>query len=527
MKVAVYVVLLVFLSSCTFVKNAAVQAEYARIQASDPSMLNLKHMIDRETFFVYGLVGQAPAAFPVSRFTVAAFSDRFQKHELVDVLHNVVPGTHYGLNLPPGHYDLIAFADVNGNGVYESDEAMGRLSLDLHEEKGVRKILGKVDIPIERPARIDWHVALGAQTARVREQSLFFPPDTIRELDDALFDADTATLGMYHPTAFLERAGTMFYALEEDIAYKIPVIFVHGIDGSARDFSAIVQKLDRTRFKPLFFYYPSGGDLNQMAVFFFEIFLSGKVLPIDENVPRIVVAHSMGGLVVREALNKLGGVSLPQTTFISLATPFGGMASAASGERNPLLVIPSWRNLNPDNAFIKDLYRTPFSKTVVHRLVYAYGNPGLLKVGDDSDGIVPLVSQLHPRARQQAAEQIGFNASHVGILRDAAALDYVLGQIAQVKTAYPDMHMASFLKGGFDQSLGAHYSKQEAYVLRYYGKYLRDLVQHNIQPMNTFHQHFLDVANHQKKPSTDAETAWLKFVADYPEVAAAGARTAQ
>ena len=42
--------------------------------------------------------------------------------------------------------------------------------------------------------------------------------------------------------------------------------------------------------------------------------------------PIVVVAHSMGGLVVREAFNllDLGNSDLPQIVFISLATPFGG-----------------------------------------------------------------------------------------------------------------------------------------------------------------------------------------------------------
>lgn len=67
----------------------------------------------------------------------------------------------------------------------------------------------------------------------------------------------------------------MFYALEEDEAHKIPVVFVHGIGDSARAFEPIISQLDRDRYKPWFFYYPSGGDLDQLAGLFYNLFLSG------------------------------------------------------------------------------------------------------------------------------------------------------------------------------------------------------------------------------------------------------------
>jgi len=109
-----------------------------------------------------------------------------------------------------------------------------------------------------------------------------------------------ATLGMYESAAFLELAPMLFYALEEDIGYKIPVIFVHGINGSPREFAEIVKHLDRRLYRPWFFYYPSGNDLGQLSEFFYNIFLSGKVIPLYQT-PTVIVAHSMGGVIVRDA----------------------------------------------------------------------------------------------------------------------------------------------------------------------------------------------------------------------------------
>jgi pimeloyl-ACP methyl ester carboxylesterase len=111
---------------------------------------------------------------------------------------------------------------------------------------------------------------------------------------------------MYDPASFFEQAPTTFYALEEDLGYKIPVVFVHGIAGSAREFEFFIGRLDRLRYKPWFFHYPSGGDLGRLAELFYQIFLSGEVYQSD-GMPMIIVAHSMGGLVVREAINKYEG----------------------------------------------------------------------------------------------------------------------------------------------------------------------------------------------------------------------------
>ncbi len=524
----IFTALLVLLSSCTFVKNAIVQSEYARIQSTDPSMLNLKHMVERETYFVYGTVGADPDTRALGQvLSVAAFSDRFQKHELVDAMHQVVPGTHYGLNLPPGHYDLVVFSDGNANSVLESHEVVARRLLELPEATHAARVRGNVDLETGAARMLEWPVSLPVAKTAQREQSLFFPPNTLRSLDEPLFDRDMSALGMYHPAAFLEKAGTMFYALEEDIGYKIPVIFVHGIDGSARDFSAVVDKLDRTRFKPWFFHYPSGGDLTQMADFFHGIFLSGRVIPLDENVPVVIVAHSMGGLVVREALNRLEADSKRDITFISMASPFGGMASAEAGANNGLLVLPSWRDLSPANDFIKRLYRKPLPGYVANRLVYAYGNPDRIKLGETSDGVVPLSSQLTKAAQQQAREQIGFNASHTGILRSPEAIEYLMLQLDQVKTRYPVRHMQFFVQGGFHQPLGSHYTGMEVYILRHYGKYIRALVQHQITPLNGVQQALVDVAAGTREANANSEKAWLKFRADFPQEANAEAQLPQ
>ena len=507
---------IIFSASCSYLENAAIQNEYRRIQEADPSMLNLKHMIELETFFVYGKVLDPSDKLNHLALSIAAFSDRFQQREMVDVMHRLSSNTHYGLNLPPGAYDLIVFADVNQNGLYENNEAVGQRQLVLKQVDSQSKVESKIDIMIGAIKTLGWPVEIPVRNATELEQSLYYPAGTLRQLEDPIFDKDMSTLGMYHPAAFLEKASTMFYALEEDIGYKIPVIFVHGINGSAREFKNIVDKLDSTYYKPWFFHYPSGADLGQMAQFFHNVFLSGKVIPVDEKIPIIVVAHSMGGLIVREALNLLDSSQKMTLHFISMATPFGGHPAAAAGEDKGLISIPSWRDLNPSNKFITNLYRRTLPPFVSHQLMYAYGNPKKLKVGENSDGVVPLSSQLHETAQKQTIKQTGYNVSHVEILQAPKAIDQLIHTIEQVHIKYPKEHVNFLLQGGFSVSLGDNYSKIQRYIIRTYGKYIRALVQQNIKPANPYQEDLLEVVQKKLAPKTDSDIAWSNFVTDYP-----------
>src|SRR5512141_1488045 len=77
--------------------------------------------------------------------------------------------------------------------------------------------------------------------------SAAFPDGTVRDLDDPLFSSETADLGFFEPRAFARSAPLLLYALEERQEGKVPVVFVHGMRGSPRDFRQIVEGLDRSR----------------------------------------------------------------------------------------------------------------------------------------------------------------------------------------------------------------------------------------------------------------------------------------
>ena len=517
-RLAVATCLAIGASACTYLRYAAVQAEYARIQNSEPGQLNLKHMIDRESFMVYGSSIDAAGNYAGLPKAIAAFSSKYRSNERVDTMFFEVAGSHFGLNLPQGQFDLIVFADIDGDGVFESSEAVAQRPIEVNDSLVPDKVLGNVDLRMESPVTIDWPVSIEVPDYHGRGESVYFPSGTIRNLDDPIFDSSFSILGMYDPASFMEQAPTMFYALEEDLVYKIPVVFVHGIGGSAREFESIVDKLDRSRYKPWFFHYPSGGDLDQLAELFYQIFLSGKVYRSGDK-PMIVVAHSMGGLIVREAINKYRDKKreTPLPLFISIATPFGGHAAAATGENHGLIVLPSWRDLNPQNAFIGNLYRKPLPEFVHHELIYAYKNPGTIKIGENSDGVVTLTSQLHPPAQRQASGQFGFNNTHTDSLQSEEVFEHIRGLMDTVKNAYPPAQLDLLRQGGYDVPLGEPYSPLSRHMIKTYGKYLMALTRGSLTPFHPEEERFMAVTRGEELPKTEEERLWLRFINEYPE----------
>ena len=55
-----YLIAPYLLSSCAYLQSASKQDEFAQSQETNPGQHNLKHIIDRDTFFVYGLILGGP-----------------------------------------------------------------------------------------------------------------------------------------------------------------------------------------------------------------------------------------------------------------------------------------------------------------------------------------------------------------------------------------------------------------------------------------------------------------------------------
>ncbi len=491
------------------------QAGYSIRQAFAPDQRTSKHLLQQDTFFIVGKIKGA-RRIKDSPMAVVALSDKFRTAEVVDVNHTSRPDSYYGLNLPHGEYRLVVVRDRDRNGYYDESEIVGGRKLSISETTGSNKVLGDFDIDLRHHRVISdgtFRIAVQADTGR--KESLFYPKGSLRTLDDPLFSRHMAEIGAYHPAAFLEEAPMMFYALEEDIFYKIPVVFVHGIGGSARDFETMVASLDRTRFKPWFFYYPSGLGLTQSGEMFYRIFLSGTVIPLGE-MPLIVVAHSMGGLVVREAFNNYRGQKSENRVarLITIASPFGGHPGAQSGINNAPMILPAWRDLSPESEFVAQLHRQPLPTDIDYHLFFAYGNDSAIKLGENSDGVVPLSSQLNSAAQREASEKYGYDDSHRGILKNSEAIHKIMAIIDKVDFGMPEAMLNIANKGGFRFELGPDYTPLETYYIHNFGYLLQALASGRIKPHYPEQKHFVRVAQGKARAKTAHETAWIKFIRD-------------
>ncbi|MGH7292682.1 MAG: alpha/beta fold hydrolase, partial [Myxococcota bacterium] len=145
----------------------------------------------------------------------------------------------------------------------------------------------------------------------------------------------------------------------------------------------------------------------------------------------------MGGLVCRSFVlshQSAGGEPLVRL-LITIGTPYGGNAAARKGVEKAPAVVRSWIDLDPQSAFLRGLFYTDDgqrrrlpSKSPFH-LLFGYrrraGRPG-----QSSDGTIPLESSLRLEAQEEAASVRGFDAGHVGLLRDPALVGDVTSLIA-------------------------------------------------------------------------------------------------
>ena len=151
--------------------------------------------------------------------SVAAYSDRFKPHELVDVTHYAGINTHYALNLPAGSYDLLVLADKDKNNMLEQSEVVGRRQVELKANASKEKVLTDFDINLSNSSEIDWNINIPVLQTPEMEQSLVYPKGSIRRLDDPIFDQVNwigtfplgALVGAFHYVVLSSRKLTIFY----------------------------------------------------------------------------------------------------------------------------------------------------------------------------------------------------------------------------------------------------------------------------------------------------------------------------
>jgi len=246
----------------------------------------------------------------------------------------------------------------------------------------------------------------------------------ISSWDNPIFDEANGSTGFWKPMTFLKQFGTGIYFMESYDAGKIPILFVHGATGTPRIWKSMAESIDQERFQPWVFYYPSGMRLDKISTALNDMIYH---LQDDYGFKKIgVVAHSMGGLVSRSFILKNLAEESNDTikVFVSLSTPWGGVASAAEGVEHAPEAIPSWRDVVPESEFIKIIYSEFLYSRVPHYLLFSYQGDSSMFSGNN-DGTVEISSELDVRAQDDAVTVWGLNESHTSILESKKAIEYL------------------------------------------------------------------------------------------------------
>ena len=80
---------------------------------------------------------------------------------------------------------------------------------------------------------------------------------TVTNLNDPRFERKNGSVGLWRPYDFVFDVGVGVYFLEPYDPERVPVLFVHGNLGTPQDFRYLIERLDRDRFQPWLYYYPS------------------------------------------------------------------------------------------------------------------------------------------------------------------------------------------------------------------------------------------------------------------------------
>ena len=365
---------------------------------------------------------------PRGSVIVLLYSQKEGKNEIVGYTIATDTG-HFSFFMPKGTYYLAAFEDLNDNLSHDPGESAGYFgapdTIILPPKEGAQPAkmsLLNLDIRLKQTDRFlsGFPAAVDAQKI---SKSAFVKFGEITTLDDKIFAQENGSTGYWKPLTFLRDFGVGVYFLEPYDPNKIPVLFVHGAVGSPEGWKKMVEQMDRTKFQPWFYYYPSGVRLDNTG------FALNEIIKRMHQTYRFktlyVTAQSMGGLVARSFImkNVYDDNQDYIKLFVSISTPWNGHRLTAKGVESAPAAIPSWHDMIPESEFIQSIFKNKFPPNLKFYLLFSYrGDCSLLL--NNNDGTVELSSELDYRAQDDAEKVFGFDEDHGSILVSSEFLKY-------------------------------------------------------------------------------------------------------
>jgi len=347
----------------------------------------------------------------------------------------------YELMVGQGEYYVFAYLDKNSNLIYDDGEPAGLHGGAKRVDVPPVGVVYDIDINIS-DEDVELAVPAGIEISSVKPQNLRSrQAGAIVDLDDERFSEENGVKGFWEAWSFYKQYGGNVYFLEEYDPEKIPILFIHGATGTPKGWRYFVNSIDRTRYQPWLFYYPTGARIESMSHL-----LLWKLTNLQTKYQfnqLYITAHSMGGLLARSFLTKYGQVFPYVNLFVSLATPWGGDQMAEYGVQQSPAIIPSWIDMQPEGDFIESLYRSKLpEKTSFYMFSGHRGSRNPFR--SNNDGTITMYSLQDLRAQSEAKMNYVFNEDHTSIIDSQEVLtqyNVILHEFAETKANGP-LHQA-------------------------------------------------------------------------------------
>jgi hypothetical protein len=203
----------------------------------------------------------------------------------------------YRFYVAPGRFYLGAFVDLDKDGEYQHNEH-GR----LYGAPDSVLVAGRESLKVG-PITISGPVPSSFPDIKASEDisAIMKNIGKVTTMDDPMFTRENYSKGLWFPLDFIEQVGGGLFFLEEYHPDKVPVLFVHGVNGGPTDLQPLIAGLDRKKFQPWVLFYPSGFRLEMISAYLLQAVVS---LEHKFHFKQLnVVAYSMGGLVTRSFVN--------------------------------------------------------------------------------------------------------------------------------------------------------------------------------------------------------------------------------
>ncbi|QFR50183.1 alpha/beta hydrolase [Sulfurimonas lithotrophica] len=302
----------------------------------------------------------------------------------------------------PDEYKIFAFEDTNNDKKYSKDEYISISDNLFIYAKDKLNLVLKL-----RPLRKNENFNKDMFSINLDNSSAYL--GDIVSLNSPVFSNENVSKGFWKPIEFVQDVEFGIFLLEKYNPNKKPVLFIHGVFGSPKHFSYLIEHLDHSKYQPFIAYYPSGFSASIIS----NILTNNTTLLQSKlGFEKIsIIAHSLGGIIARDMLNRLNENNFNLVDkFISISAPYNGNIAAGFGVKNSPLVIPVWKDLDPNSEFLNKLYRKSLPKDTEAYLLFG------IKGVNSTDGSVSIASQLRYKAQDEAKQIRGFDETHKSIL---------------------------------------------------------------------------------------------------------------